>query len=304
MVGGQNLGSAVTLGSGIPLHVMYQLTKAHGKITVGGTAATVVPSGGYFQGGGHSALSPTFGLLADICLGICPLLLTHCVSFTNAHFQKYLWSLPMVALLQRIALKTLIVRLISYSVPSSNILFIVFWAMRGGGAGSWGVIVSATFQTFPTFDAAISFITISTNTTEQMAQVAKVHAEHIFDLDALRGGQYFYLSALGVFPSSIVSGPLNTGVPTMLLNTYFPNSSLSQAAAALQPFIDDVQKVDGVNLTQQSVLQNINDALTATDDFAGVNLVLGSRLVPASAYKNPTLVGEVYSQLLDAGTIM
>ena len=177
--------------------------------------------------------------------------------------------------------------------------------MQGGGAGSWGVIVSATFQTFPTFDAAVSFITISTNTTEQMAQVAKVHAEHIFDLDALRGGQYFYLSALGIFPLSIVSGHLNTGVPTMVLtNSYFPNSSLTQAEAALKPFIDDVQKVDGVNLTQRSVLQNINDALTSTDDFVGVDLILGSRLVPASAYKNSTLVGEVYSQLLDAGTML
>ena len=177
--------------------------------------------------------------------------------------------------------------------------------MRGGGAGSWGVIVSATFQTFPTFDAAISFITISTNTTEQMAQVAKVHAEHIFDLDALWGGQYFYLSALGVFPPSLISGPLNTGVPTMILNSYFPNSSLTQAAVALQPFIDDVQKVEGVNLTQRSVLQNINEALTSSNDFVGTNLVLGSRLVPASAYKtNATLVGEVYSQLLDVGTML
>ena len=176
--------------------------------------------------------------------------------------------------------------------------------MRGGGAGSWGVIVSATFQTFPTFDAAISFITISTNTTEQMAEVARVHAEHIFDLDALRGGQYFYLSSLGFFPPSLVSGHLNTGVPTMVLNSYFPNSSLTQAAAALQPFIEDVQEVDGVNLTQRSVLRNINEALTSTNDFVGVNLVLGSRLVPASAYENATLVGEVYSQLLNAGTML
>ena len=137
-----------------------------------------------------------------------------------------------------------------------------------------------------------------------MAQVAKVHAEHIFDLDALRGGQYFYLSTLGIFPPSLVSGHLNTGVPTMVLNSYFPSSSLTQAAAALQPFIDEVQKVDGVNLTQRSVLRNINDALTSTNDFVGVNLVLGSRLVPASAYKNATLVGEVYSQLLNAGTIL
>ena len=72
MVGGKNLGSAVTLGSGIPLRMMYELTKAQGKITVGGSTATVVPAGGYVQGGGHSALSPTFGLLADNCLGICP----------------------------------------------------------------------------------------------------------------------------------------------------------------------------------------------------------------------------------------
>ena len=61
---------------------------------------------------------------------------------------------------------------------------------------------------------------------------------------------------------------------------------------------------DGVvNLTQRSVLQNINDALTFSDDFVGVNLVLGSRLVSASAYRrNATLVGEVYLQLLNAGT--
>ena len=178
--------------------------------------------------------------------------------------------------------------------------------MRGGGAGSWGVIVSATFQTFPTFDAAISFITISTNTTEQMAEVAKVHAEHIFDLDDLRGGQYFYLSTLGIFPPSLVSGPLNTGVPTMVLNSYFPGCSLTQAAAALQPFIDDVEKNVGgvVNVTQRSVLKNINEALISSSDFVGVNLVLGSRLVPASAYGNASLVGEVYSKLLDVGTML
>ena len=183
-------------------------------------------------------------------------------------------------------------------------LLIVFWAMRGGGAGSWGVIVSATFQTFPTFDAAISFITISTNTTEKMGQVAEVHAKHIFDLDALRAGQNFFLSPKGVFPPSIISEPLNTGVPTVVISSFFPNSSLAQAAVALQPFIDDVQKVDGVNVKQRIFLQNINEALTIQDDLVGINMVLGSRLVPASAYKNPALVGEVYSQLLNTETIL
>ena len=89
MVGGRNLGSAVTLESGVPLHIMYQLTKAHGKITVGGTASTVVPSGGYVQGGGQSALSPTFGLLvADNFLGIWSSFINIVSLVTNAHFLE------------------------------------------------------------------------------------------------------------------------------------------------------------------------------------------------------------------------
>ena len=177
--------------------------------------------------------------------------------------------------------------------------------MRGGGAGSWGVIVSATFQTFPTFDATISFITISTNTTEQMGQVTKIHAQHIFDLDALKAGQYFFLSPLGAFPPSVLSDPINTGVPTVIISSFFPNCSLAQAADALQPFIDDVRKVDGVvDFKERSWMENINEALTAQDDLVGINLVLGSRLVPASKYENASLVGEVYRQLLDTGAML
>jgi FAD/FMN-containing dehydrogenase len=69
MVEAKNMGSAVTLGSGLPLKDAYQKAKANGKIIVGGTAATVVAAGGYIQGAGHSALSPTFGLAADHALG-------------------------------------------------------------------------------------------------------------------------------------------------------------------------------------------------------------------------------------------
>jgi hypothetical protein len=36
---------------------------------VGGTAATVAAAGGFIQGGGHSALSPKFGMATDNLLG-------------------------------------------------------------------------------------------------------------------------------------------------------------------------------------------------------------------------------------------
>jgi hypothetical protein len=60
----------VTVGSGVPFNTLHQASKAQGKAFLGIEAATVVPAGGYFQGAGHSALSPTFGLLADNTLGM------------------------------------------------------------------------------------------------------------------------------------------------------------------------------------------------------------------------------------------
>lgn len=69
VVGGKGMGSAVTVGSGVGLHVLYEAAKSQGKIFVGGTAATVVAAGGYVQGAGHSALGPLYGLAADNTLG-------------------------------------------------------------------------------------------------------------------------------------------------------------------------------------------------------------------------------------------
>lgn len=68
-VAGKDQGSAVTVGSGVGLHALYQASKLQGKIYVGGSAVTVAPAGGYIQGAGHSALSPSMGLAADNALG-------------------------------------------------------------------------------------------------------------------------------------------------------------------------------------------------------------------------------------------
>ncbi|KAJ7452276.1 hypothetical protein FB451DRAFT_1524131 [Mycena latifolia] len=45
IVGGQNMGSAVTLGAGVHLRDMHHQTGVHRKVAVGGSAATVCPAG-------------------------------------------------------------------------------------------------------------------------------------------------------------------------------------------------------------------------------------------------------------------
>ncbi|KAJ7890882.1 FAD-binding domain-containing protein [Mycena olivaceomarginata] len=257
VVGGENLGSAVTVGPGVPLRDIYQQTKAQGKIAVGGSAATVCAGGGYLQGAGHSAISPLLGLAADNAL----------------EFEIVVASGALL-------------KVNSVSNPD------LFFALRGGGAGSWGIIVSATLRTHPTFNVTTSIIQLAASSNAAAAALAGVHTKHIFDLDAVRGGQYYYLESAGS----------NTSV--LGLST-FTNTSLEQGTAILTPFLDDALAVPGVSLiskTFQEIL--INDALFKTDDVVGANLVMGSRLVPTAAYQAPNApatVEKVYRELLDSG---
>ncbi|KAJ7776712.1 FAD-binding domain-containing protein [Mycena olivaceomarginata] len=259
-VGTQNTGPAVTIGSGVHTQTLYQVMKANGKIVVVPTAATVCPAGGYVQGAGHSALSPLFGLAADNVLEF------HIVVASGE-----------------------LLRVNSISHPD------LFYALRGGGAGSWGVIVSATFRTFPAFDETFSVIEIAASSNAAMGALATVHAQHIFDLEPVRAGQYFYVFA----------GTPNATSLTLQLLTHIPNTTAAQAAALLAPFRNAALALPDVSLlAEEYTVQNVNDALFLADDGAGNNMVVGSRLIPASVLRDsPDTVGKVCEQLLNAGAL-
>ncbi|KAF8529332.1 FAD-binding domain-containing protein [Hysterangium stoloniferum] len=252
-VGGVDQGSVVTAGSGVGFHTLYALTKEQGKIYVGGTAASVVASGGYVQGAGHSALSPTFGLAADNALQFEIVVANGTLLTVN-------------------------------SACNSDL----FWALRGGGAGSWGVIVSTTFRTFPSFNAVHHSAIIIANNTDKVAQLVTVHAKHIFDWDTLHPGQYFTWYAT---PPTF----------TWTIDTFFPNTTISAATAAFTPFLNDITSL-GFNATLSSELLPINDLLgAATTDLGGLE-ILGSRLLPSSTYiNNATQIGDVTKRLFDEG---
>ncbi|KAF8159335.1 FAD-binding domain-containing protein [Crassisporium funariophilum] len=249
-------GSAVTVGSGVGLSTLYTAASAQGKIVVGGTAATVVAAGGYAQGGGHSALSPTFGMASDNAL----------------QFKLVLANGK-------------------YVTANENENSDLFWALRGGGAGSWGVIVEATFRTYPTFTVVASTITYTAPNSAVIESIVTAHARRAFDWDAFGVGQYFY-----VLPSPAGYGGLVSSYFTKGVNT-------TQAAAALLPLVDEIKAAGatiGVNVVRSV---NINAALTSADDSVGATMVMGSRLIPASVYRDsPEAIGKAYKQLLDIGT--
>jgi FAD/FMN-containing dehydrogenase len=54
----------MTLGAGVQWHEAYDAVQAQGRVLVGGLSAggSVGAAGGWLLGGGHSALSPYYGL--------------------------------------------------------------------------------------------------------------------------------------------------------------------------------------------------------------------------------------------------
>ncbi|KAK4157505.1 putative isoamyl alcohol oxidase [Chaetomidium leptoderma] len=117
-------GSAVKVGAGVQGFDVMSAGLAEKQVVVGGECPTVGLAGGYTQGGGHSALSTSFGLSADNTL----------------EFEVV----------------TAAGELVTASRTKNTALY---WALSGGGGGNYGVVVSMTVKTFP--DATVGGATLS-----------------------------------------------------------------------------------------------------------------------------------------------
>jgi hypothetical protein len=107
-------GKAIKIGAGVQGYEAMAAAQQRGLVAVGGECPTVGVAGGYTQGGGHSALSTSFGLGAD---------------------QVLSWEVVT-------ANGTLVT-----ASPEENPD--LYWALSGGGGGTYGVVVSLTAKTYP-----------------------------------------------------------------------------------------------------------------------------------------------------------
>ncbi|KAL2162840.1 hypothetical protein VTH06DRAFT_6676 [Thermothelomyces fergusii] len=127
-------GSAVKLGAGVQGFQALSAALEKKQVVVGGECPTVGIAGGYTQGGGHSALSTSFGLSADNTL----------------EFEVV----------------TAAGELLTASRTQNADLY---WALSGGGGGNYGVVVSMTVKTFP--DAVVGGATLAFYADENPAAI-------------------------------------------------------------------------------------------------------------------------------------
>ena len=165
----------------------------------------------------------------------------------------------------------------------------MFWALRGGGAGSWGVIIDATLPTLPIFNATIHIVHVLTTTLDQTASLMTTHAKHISDWDQVRAGQHFNLTG-------------STTNSTLVISTLFKDLDGDASKAQMSSFLADATKVGASVQGETTDTTFANDIIGFPDDLSGYNAILSSRLVPGSVYSSaPGSVGPAYRQLLSQG---
>ncbi|GES57290.1 FAD-binding-domain-containing protein [Aspergillus terreus] len=116
--GSQSLGKAATLAAGTMGAEFAEDARKHGYVPLIGLAPTVGVAGGFLQGGGISTLTAVFGLAAD-----------HALEFEVITAQGDL--------------------VVANEFQNQDL----FWALKGGGGGTFGIAIRSTVQVFDDFPA-------------------------------------------------------------------------------------------------------------------------------------------------------
>lgn len=240
-------GPAIRVGAGVLTYEVYEFANSHGYIVVGGNCPTVGFAGGYIQGGGHSPLSSMFGLAADQVL-------------------EY-------------ELVTAEGKLVTATSTSNSDLF---WALRGGGGSTFGVVVSVVVKAFPDSSFSTAYITIPNNGTNEEA----------------------VYSAVGTFiqtlPSLVDAGAIAIWVVNQegffITPVIYPGIQSAELDAELAPVTDRLESL-GLTYTYSSsshptFLATFNSVSTVSN-VSDQNI--GGRLIPRSLVE-----GNDTTQLVDA----
>ncbi|KAI0659124.1 FAD-binding domain-containing protein [Cubamyces menziesii] len=249
---------AITVHAGVQWQEAYNAANAAGRMMVGGVAAggSVGAAGGWVLGGGQSLVSPVYGLGVDNVLEFTLVLANGSHITTN-----------------------------TYEHPD------LFWALRGGGGGTFGVITTVTYKTYPIVPTVSASLIASINSTQSTlsGSLAEAFTEFVRITPALTdvgwGGYVTY-------------GPGAQGSLTYELVAIAPNVSWEEANATIAPYFEYVQALaknstgSGTAETQLTVsvaettsypsfLAWYMDNIPATG-LVGSNLNLGSWLLPRS----------------------
>ncbi|KAI0477619.1 putative FAD-dependent isoamyl alcohol oxidase [Xylariaceae sp. FL0804] len=267
-------GPAAKLGAGVIAGDADEFIGAAGYRVVTGECPSTGLVGGYTQGGGHSLLGGAYGMAADNVLE------WEVVTPQGEHVV---------------------------ATPSRNAD--LYWAITGGGGGTFGVVVGMTVKIHPdgqvasgslTFDLAGSGSGGGNNETA-FWQAIEAWFRGLPDFLSLSDAT----AAAGPKNSTAIVGITNTTF--WLLGITFLDQTVAQLESGLAPYLAQLDALDVKYNLSATQYDSYLDAFNSSADLGPLpwgdfptTEVWTSRLLPASLVQNATAVADVVSVYRDA----
>ncbi|KID65157.1 oxidoreductase, partial [Metarhizium hybridum] len=252
-------GPAVTMGAGIMHWEVYSDGAKNGYTIVGGECPTVGAVGGFLQGGGVSSFhSFTKGLAVDNVLEYQVVTANGELIAANEYQNRDL-----------------------------------FWALKGGGGGTFGVVAQATVRVYPDDPITVAAISISTSLTNSLFWTEGVS-------ELLRLLKIF--NQQGLPGQIVVMGP-NQGSVQATLEFHFPNTTDESYVNGLlnsrmRPLGD--HKIS-INLSTRVQKKASSEVRLGPDTYPPqYGIVQGSVLISAALFNSadgPPLIARNFSNL-------
>ncbi len=272
-------GKAIKMGAGVQGFEAYKAAHDNKLQVVGGECPTVGIAGGYTQGGGHSALASKYGLAAD---------------------QTLEWE---------VIDGTGVFRTVTRDSNSD-----LYWALSGGGGGTYGVVWSLTAKAHPDIPVSAVNLTFTNAGISQDTFYKAVSAYHATLPSIVDAGVmsvwYFTNASFSISPLTAPGVPVKqllalvkpfTDTLTKLKIKY--NMYSQQFPGYLEEFTQMQGPIQvgiaqyGGRLVPRSVVVNNNDALTKayrhiTED--------GALFIGVGVNVSRAVAGDVYNSVLPA----
>ncbi|KAI3615878.1 fad binding domain protein [Moniliophthora roreri] len=255
------MGPAFKAYAGVRGIDLVRAAAEKGFAIVSGECPTVGFAGGYIQGGGHSALSSFYGLAADQSLEFE-------VITTEGRFVT--------------------------ASPTEN--EDLYWALSGGGGGTYGIVWSVTVKAHASLPVTLAFLDFnSTGITPDDYWTA------------IRN----YSATTPEFSDSRIWGFVSITNASFEVNPLFAvNKTSREVAALIQPIQQTLNNLGiSFNLSIQTFDSYLEayDAIPSFPSIEVANILIGSRFMPESIWQEESIFNEYLDAvrtITDTGTIV
>jgi len=240
-----------TLGAGVQWIEAYEAAGQQNRVLVGATSRSIGAAGGWLAGGGHSAISPNYGL-----------------GTPNSPVWTKSYSFDCFVGVDNVLEITIVTADGDHVIANPYQNEDLFWALRGGGGSTWGVVTSVTYKTHPSAPLSSAFL---------LANFTDVNSTQNVPAEIIR-----------LTPSLVEQGygGYCTTTPDQISLAFMsPNVTAEETHATFLPFFEFAASQPGVSIENSTAVYQdfwtwYETLYVDSDEVVGIPIEMSSRLLP------------------------